>query len=74
MNQLPPFSVSSVANRDKIGGMTRSRDDIDLDALPADFKAMLLAERTARKQLEEYAKRLEYLLAEFKRALFGRKS
>lgn len=74
MNQLPPFCVSSLANRDKIGAMTTSPDDIDLDALPADFKALLLAERAARKQLEIYAKRLEHLLAEFKRALFGRKS
>lgn len=74
-----------MANTGKIGAMTtrcecskhrhsNSSDDINLDALPDDFKALLLAERAARIELQEYARRLEHLLAEFKRALFGRKS
>jgi len=61
--------------------MQASQDDSDLDALPAAIKAAFLAERTARleaearaDQLDEHVKRLEYLVVEFKRALYGKKS
>ncbi|MCP4933744.1 MAG: IS66 family transposase [bacterium] len=68
--------------------MQTSHDDSDLDALPAAIKAAFLTERAARieaearagqlekhnSHLEEYAKRLEYLVVEFKHALYGKKS
>ena len=56
------------------GPDTLGFDTLDLDALPENVRAVLLAEHAARIKLEEHAKRLEHLLAEFKRALFGRKS
>jgi len=54
---------------------------LDLDALPADIRVVLLAERAARIKAEEradqlqiYAERLAYLVMEFKKARFGKKS
>jgi len=61
--------------------MSSSLDNLDLDALPVNVRAVLLAEHTARRQAEEradrlqtYAKRLEHLVMEFKRARFAKKS
>jgi len=54
--------------------MNTGLDTLDLDALPQNVRAVLLAEHAARIKLAEHARRLEHLLGEFKRALFGRKS
>ena len=61
--------------------MQTSLYDSDLDALPTAIKAAFLAERAARieaqaraEHLDEHVKRLEYLVLEFKRALYGKKS
>jgi len=54
--------------------MSSPFDSLDLDSLPVDVRTVLLSERAARKEAEERADRLEYILTEFKRALFGRKS
>jgi len=70
-----------MAIRPIIEAMNDPFDSIDLDSLPHDIRAVLLAERAARiiaekraEQFKESKDRLEYLLIEFKRALFGRKS
>ena len=71
-----------------IGGMSNRFDKLDLDVLPADVKAVLLAvdaerikaeERAGKlkkqnEQLEEYNKRLAHLVMEFRKARFGKKS
>jgi len=63
-------------------------DNLDLDSLPADVRAVLLAERAARmvaekrnatlekdkNHLGEYISRLEHLIKEMKRAIYGKKS
>jgi transposase len=54
--------------------MTTPPDHLDLDALPDRVRAVVIAERKARMEAQERADRLEHLLEEFKRALFGRKS
>ncbi len=77
-----------MANQPIIIIMSNPFDDIDLDSLPANVRAMLLAERAARmvaekradrleknkNQLEGYISRLEQLIREMKRAIHGRKS
>ena len=57
-----------------IPAMQTSRDRFDLDALPSPIRAASLAERAARQDAEARADRLEHLLLEFKRALYGEKS
>ncbi len=78
-----------------IDAMNDPFDNLDIDSLPADVRAVLLAERKAlmaerktlmaeraarmiaekrAEQFKETNSQLEYLLAEFKRALFGKKS
>jgi transposase len=61
--------------------MSSNLDKLDLDALPADVRAVLLAVEAERieaeeraDQLQTYAKRLEHLVIEFRKARFGRKS
>jgi len=68
--------------------MEASRNDLDLDALPVAVREAFLAERVTRiaaearadrlekhnGHLEEHAKHLEYLVLEFKHALYGKKS
>ena len=56
-------------------------DNLDFDALPDDVKAVLVAADEARRvaedraeRLKNYNERLEHLVKEFQRALFGRKS
>ena len=39
--------------------METSRDNLDLETLPADIKALVLAERAARKEAENRAGRLK---------------
>jgi transposase len=76
-------------------GMSNAFDNLDLDSLPADVRAVLLAERKAlmaeraarmvaekradlleksNGQLAGYISRLEYLIKEMKRAIYGKKS
>jgi len=62
------------SNPGTIQAMNTTLDNLDLDTLPDSVKAAFLAERAARKEAEERADRLEYLVAEFKRALYGKKS
>ena len=55
--------------------------DIDLTALPPEVRAAFEAERAARRALEadvamlaEHNRRLEHLVAEFRQALYGKRS
>jgi transposase len=55
--------------------------DIDLTALPPEIRAAFEAERAARRALEadvamlaEHNRRLEHLVAEFRQALYGKRS
>jgi transposase len=61
--------------------MLGNSDKLDLDALPAGYRAAFKAEREAREKLEaevaaltEQKDRLEHLVREFRQALHGRKS
>jgi transposase len=66
----------------KIGHSRRAgAADIDLTALPPEVRAAFEAERAARRALEadiamlaEHNRRLEHLVAEFRQALYGKRS
>ena len=49
-------------------------NSFDIEALPDEIRAAFLAERAARQAAEARADRLEHLVHEFQRALFGKKS
>lgn len=57
-----------------VRAMETSRTALDFDALPGGIREAFLAERTARIEAEARADRLEHLVMEFKRALYGKKS
>ncbi len=54
--------------------MQTAGSSLDLDALPLGLREAFLAERAERIKAEERADRLEHLVMEFKRALYGKKS
>jgi len=57
-----------------IAVMNTHPHSFDIDALPNDIRSAFLREQTARQEAEARAERLEHLLLEFKRALYGKKS